>query len=82
VTCIRKERRNYLATYTIHDHPADYPDHFVVTRDGIFPGRVVRDDRFLVLASTLELAREHIPPGLACFPRHPSDSPAIVETRL
>ena len=67
-----------LETWTIYDHPRDYPDHFVVrrcsiTREGLKP------DPQAHLATSLEDARRLIPEGLYRMPRFADDDPVIVE---
>lgn len=69
-----------LTQYVVYDHPADYPDCFVVRaweiRRGAIeplPGRVVG------VGDTLELARAHVPGGLANIGRQPHDDKTIVE---
>lgn len=71
-----------LRMFTIYDHPADHPDHFVVRGWTIGPGAPIPDDEVL-LADTLELARELVPPASdTCLPRQPNDDPKIIETWL
>ncbi len=75
--------RNEFPMYTIYDHPADYPEHWVVRawwvdRDYLepFPGGVA-------LAETLQGARDALPiPNLTRLPPMPGDDPTIVETWL
>lgn len=68
-----------LDLYTIYDHPADHPDHFVVRRWEVGPTGVVATSD-VTLHATLDAAREAIPPYLACLHRYDDDDPVIVET--
>ena len=63
--------------WIVYDHPADCPDHFVVRRWHITTSGLVPGPGWPVDA--LADARELVPPGLVCIPRHPDDDPAIVE---
>ncbi len=58
-----------------NDRPKDFPDYFVVRR---FINDQPQD--LLAVCSTLKAVREHIPPGLICLARSPTDEPQIVET--
>lgn len=70
-----------LEIWTIYDHPTDYPDHFVVRKNIIGPGRVWADLKCR-LFDTLEAARESLPPHLTRLHRDQHDEPQIVETWL
>jgi hypothetical protein len=70
-----------LDTYTIYDHPSDYPDGFVVRRFRVMPGGPVATNDVWG-APTLEVARSAVPPGLYCMERSEGDDPCIVETWL
>ena len=68
-----------LITYTIYDHPIDYPDKFVIRKfDSGQPTLTA------YVANTLEEARtivRHLmPDGGFCFPRDETDDVKIVET--
>lgn len=67
-----------LEQWVIYERPADHPDHFVVRRWIIIPGKALPTDE-LHLADTLEEARAFIPPGLTRMVRSPGDDPVIVE---
>lgn len=64
--------------WTIYDHPADYPRHFVVR--SYLVGREGEGSSRVQLADSLEEARACVPPGLFCMARSPDDDPPIVET--
>jgi len=66
--------------YTVYDHPADYPDAFVVVRWLVGAGGIYRERAWQ--APTLEAAREVIPHGLLRTERAPNDDSVIVETWL
>lgn len=71
-----------LHMWTIFDHPADYPDHFVVRRYEVdSAGSRPTDD--IRLYHELSFARAALESGgLTCIPRHPADDPCVVETWL
>lgn len=68
-----------LTTWTLYDHPADFPDGFVARK---FIGDQPTDE--FVVAGSLDdirrLVRNLAEPGAVCFPRDPTDDPAIIET--
>lgn len=69
-----------MVQYCIYDHPRDYPEHYVVRRWEVREGMdapVLSLD--VVLASTVDEAREAIPPGFACIGRFTNDDPVIAE---
>lgn len=68
-----------LFTYTIYDHPRDYPNHWVVRRFRIASGCFIPEQECQI-ADSLEQARRLIPSGLTRFERSPDDSPEVVET--
>jgi hypothetical protein len=68
-----------LEFWTIYDHPTDYPENFVVRRSVVEGPSGLKPDKEVKLASTLEEARELIPPGYHRFDRDPTDPPVIVE---
>lgn len=68
-----------LSTYTIYDHPRDYPDSWVVRRWQVVGAGPV-DAGVVALAPTLEEARQAVPPGLVCLERSQDDDLTIVET--
>lgn len=64
-------------TYTIYDHPRDFPDHVVIRMwfGSNFP------HPYVCILDTIEEARAMLEEdGLYCLGRDPSDDPAIVET--
>lgn len=65
-------------TYTIYDHPSDFPDKFVVRRWLLRSGEPEPGGYFL--ADTLEGARAWIPSGCICIEPDPSDDANIIET--
>jgi hypothetical protein len=70
--------------YTIYDHPADYPEHWVIRAWRILAHSADPEPRpeGVVLVTTLEAARAAIPPGLARLPRQVNDDSKIVESWL
>lgn len=74
--------RDLLNIYVITEKPRDFPNDFVVRRQSVGPGGVVRWDTEAKTAPTLEEARKHVPPGLIRFDRAPTDDPVIVESWL
>lgn len=68
-----------LPMATIYEHPADYPDHFVVRIWEVGPNDMRHAG--VHLANTLEGARRMVPQQFDyCMPREPDDEPQIVET--
>lgn len=65
--------------YVIYDHPADFPDHWVVRRWAIGRGTLVPDPEPLGVANTLEAARWLLPEGLMLMPNPGETEPTIVE---
>lgn len=73
---------SYFDIWVVYDHPADYPDRWVVRAHRIETDREVRLGRAL-LADTLEEARQLIPIerfGLVRMDPSPDDDPVIAET--
>lgn len=68
--------------WTIYAKPTDNPVPFVLRRWQLGHDGKPRPDVGSSAHSTLEEAREAVPPGLVCFPRSPDDDPIIVETWL
>jgi len=63
-----------MNTYSIYEHPADYPDDFVVRRwENTDPKELVGT------AKTLEAARKYVPHGMVNVGRYAQDDPCIVE---
>jgi hypothetical protein len=68
--------REFL-TYTIYDHPSDYPELFVV--------RIFRneepDPAPFIKSPELQVIRDHLTRmGLMPIPRDETDAPSIIET--
>ena len=72
----------YWRMWTVYNHPEDMPCHYVARLHKV--GRTwVRPTDATIATNTLDEMREAlIVLGLACFPRDPSDDPAIIETWL
>jgi hypothetical protein len=73
-----------LHQWVIYDHPADFPEHFVVRHWTVTAGRAqvgpevwLRPD----LAEARDLV-DQLSPGAVRLPREPTDDPVIVETWL
>lgn len=64
-----------LFIYTIYKNPHDFPNKFVVRKFNLD----VPLEPAVFIGDTLEEARNAIPPGLICMPRHAMDKPHIVE---
>lgn len=62
-------------TWTIYEHPKDYPDKFVA-RKFILD----RPTKEILIAESLEEIRKLVSVGKICFNRHETDDPVIVET--
>jgi hypothetical protein len=70
--------RNDLLTWTIYDHPADFPDCYVVRP---FSSRLACPLTVHFQHAQLEGVREALARiGLTCLPRSESDPPSVVET--
>jgi hypothetical protein len=68
-----------LSILTIYDHPKDHPNHFVVRRWNIYPGRSEPVGE-VHLFDTLEAARTMVvAQHRTLLHRHPDDDPVIVE---
>lgn len=67
--------------WTVYDHPSDYPNSFVARRWVTVRDQVAATNEMFT-AETVEELGALLPRGLVCFPRAPSDDPAIVECRL
>lgn len=72
--------RSTLYLYTVYDHPADYPQHFVVRKFAIGPGTVTQTDDVQLYESLPLVWRAMMDQGLVCLPRSTDDDPKIVET--
>lgn len=71
-----------MEVFTVYDSPRDYPGRFVVRRFVITGEWTTPDADPLVVADTLEIARQAIPYGLVQVPRMYGDDPPIVESWL
>lgn len=60
----------------------DLRSTFVVKKQTVLAGGIVRDDPTVTRVPSLDDARKQVPPGLIRFDRDPSDDPSIVETWL
>jgi len=67
-----------MVQYAIYENPSDFPGQFVVRKWIISAGEAVPTNEHWT-AKTLEEARGHVPPWLACLTRSPEDDPVIVE---
>ena len=69
-----------LRIFTVYWNPADAPGLFVV-RGSIVDSasRIINDEKPLALATSLDAARAHLPPGLVMLARAEDDDPIIVE---
>lgn len=71
-----------LLMWTVYDHPADYPDHFVARRFEV-DGSGARATSITIWSSGLgELRAALAGRGLTVLTRSPEDDPKIVETWL
>lgn len=70
-----------MEMWTIYDSPDDFPGT-IVLRKFLAQGGVPAPEGTVILCPSVEAARRLLPPGLACFPRAPSDPPSVVETWL
>jgi hypothetical protein len=69
-----------LEMWTIYDHPADYPDHYVARKWLIGSKRIEPEATDEVLLEIdLDVLRKRIPPWLYCMPRQSGDDPKIIE---
>ena len=76
-----------ITIWTIYDHPADYPHHFVVRSWRVAEADgcscvVVLVPGVGYIANTLDEAREKIPPGLSNVERMADDDGVVVESWL
>jgi len=74
-----KDRNDRLRMWTVYDHPADMPDHFVarlwvLEREGAAPTTLA------LVSKDLEPLRDILRElGFHAIPRTPGDDPVIVE---
>ena len=69
-----------MYVWQIFEHPADYPDQYVVRRFAVTPGAAVPDTEPWCVTTTLRRARASTPRGLYRLGRSPEDEPQILET--
>lgn len=69
-----------MKTYTIYDHPLDYPNHFVMRVFEVSSDGSVTPTSSLATSTSLTEIRALIPPECVCIARHPGDDLVIVET--
>lgn len=77
----QRGERSPMKTYTIYDHPSDYPSCYVMRVFETKAGEVIPTDE-TVVSTNLEAVRAMVPPGCICMPRDPDDDPVILETWL
>lgn len=70
-----------MTTWTIYDHPSDYPEHFVAREFLIVPGGA-RPTPSVMVSTDLEWLRTTllVDFGMVSLARSPEDDPTIVET--
>jgi hypothetical protein len=67
-----------LLTWTIYDHPSDFPYHYVVRPHSARLNKPLTVHFQHAQLEHVRGALEHL--GLTCLPRAESDDPCIVET--
>jgi hypothetical protein len=68
-----------LTIWTVYRSPSDHPGKWVLRgHDVTAAGSVPRPD--CIVADTLDLIRDHLPPGLCRLPRDAADDPVIYES--
>ena len=71
-----------LVTWTIYDHPTDFPDCYVALKWLVKKSGAVLTGEALASADISDLRRELYRRGLIRVLRHPKADPNIVETWL
>jgi len=74
---------NLMITYTVYDHPEDYPDHYVVRRFFIEAGNpnpIPEEDIFMQSGDLQEIRETLLGKDLVCVGRVKEDDSKIVET--
>ena len=66
-----------VLVWTIHEHPSDYPEHYVARP---FSSRRGAPFAQCMTAPTLDAIRDMLPVGLTPMARAESDDPVIVES--
>jgi hypothetical protein len=75
--------RNALTIWVIYDHPADFPDSYVLRPQFVQPGGVMGIGDIAYTSNNIEALRKVMRGmGLHCLPRMPDDSSKIMETWL
>jgi hypothetical protein len=77
---IGERRAEPLSTFTIYEHPQDYPDKYVVREFVLDIDGKLLARKDCNLADTLEEARSFIPPGKCCFSEPNTPGLPAVET--
>jgi len=66
-----------MITYTVYDHPTDYPELYVVR---VFRNEIP-DEAPFIKSPELQIIRDHLTRmGLVPIPRSPEDDKVIIET--
>lgn len=68
-----------LVSWTVYDHPLDYPNGYIARKWLVVPGQLQPTDETLT-DETLAGLRKKLPEGLTQIPRSAMDDPRIVET--
>lgn len=69
-----------LVVWVVFERPSDFPNKFVVRRQGATKTGVIAEAAPFAVVDTLEEAREAVPRHLFRLDRHPEDVPCLVET--
>lgn len=69
-----------LETFTVYDHPSDFPDEYVVRRFVVTAGRIEPREVFARSRNLAILRRLMESSGKTCLSRCVDDDPNIVET--
>lgn len=71
-----------LTTWTIYDHPADFPGCYVAREWAIVGGGQIMATGSLIQSDDVETIRQSllVDMGLTCLGRSDEDDPTIVET--
>jgi len=71
-----------LSMWTIYDHPADHPNHFIAREYRVERGRYVATKNVHTAERIETLRKMMLERGLICITRDKRDDPIIVETWL
>lgn len=74
-------KKDGLVMYTIYDHPADFPNNYIV-RSWMVKAAKVESGEVIAMCDTLAEARACLPQGSTRLPRDVNDDPVIVESWL